>query len=287
MRVRKVLDEAIAVLKASPAIDHWQRGRERIEAEDLLWHVLGEEPDPRGEITSAERRAFERLIRRRATGEPIALIKGYTEFRGLELIVRPGVFVPRDASEFLAVQAIRRLRGRRRPVHVDLATGAGTIALAVSHDVRPATVVGTDLSEVAVRLARRNADRLRVRARFVRGDLFDGLPKELAGTVDVITLHPPYVPRRELRDLPEEIRDWEPEHTLTDRSPDGLALITRTAREAPDWLSPDGWLLLEVSSDRVADVKSVLRRAGFRDVRSTKGGPLPITRVIVARRPAS
>ena len=286
MRVRTVLNEAVEVLKAAPAIDHWQRGRERIEAEDLLWHVLGEEPDPRDELTPAELRAFDRLVRRRATGEPIALIKGYTEFRGMDLAVRPGVFVPRDASEFLAEQAMRRLRGRRRPVHVDLATGAGTIALAVAKEVRGAEVVGTDISDVAVRLARKNAERLRIRARFVRGDLFGGLPKELGGRVDVITLHPPYVPSHELKDLPEEIRDWEPAHTLTDRSRDGLSLISRTAREAPAWLSRNGWLLLEVSTDRVKDVKPVLQRSGFREVRSTKGGTLPITRVIVAKRPA-
>ena len=286
MRVRAALNEAVEVLKAAPAIDHWQRGRERIEAEDLLWHVLGEEPDPRAELSPKERRAFDRLVSRRATGEPIALIKGYTEFRGMDLLVRPGVFVPRDASEFLAEQAMRRLRGRRRPVHVDLATGAGTIALAVAKEVRGAKVVGTDISDVAVRLARENAERLRIRARFVRGDVFGGLPKDLAGRVDVITLHPPYVPSIELKDLPEEIREWEPAHTLTDRSRDGLSLITRTAREAPSWLSPNGWLLLEVSTDRVKDVKPVLHHAGFREVRSTKGGVLPITRVIVAKRPA-
>jgi release factor glutamine methyltransferase len=204
----------------------------------------------------------------------------------MDLAVRPGVFVPRDASEFLAEQAMRRLRGRRRPVHVDLATGAGTIALAVAKEVRGAEVVGTDISDVAVRLARKNAERLRIRARFVRGDLFGGLPKELGGRVDVITLHPPYVPSHELKDLPEEIRDWEPAHTLTDRSRDGLSLISRTAREAPAWLSRNGWLLLEVSTDRVKDVKPVLQRSGFREVRSTKGGTLPITRVIVAKRPA-
>jgi release factor glutamine methyltransferase len=286
LRVRTVLNEAVEVLKAAPAIDHWQRGRERIEAEDLLWHVLGEEPDPRAVLSSTQRRAFDRLVRRRATGEPIALIKGYTEFRGMDLLVRPGVFVPRDASEFLAEQAMRRLRGRRRPVHVDLATGAGTIALAVANEVRGSRVVGTDISDVAVRLARKNAERLRIRARFVRGNLFAGLPKDLAGRVDVITLHPPYVPSIELKDLPEEIREWEPAHTLTDASRDGLSLITKTAREAPSWLSPNGWLLLEVSTDRVKDVKPVLQREGFREVRSTKGGVLPITRVIVAKRPA-
>jgi release factor glutamine methyltransferase len=286
LKARRVLDDAVTLLKASPAIDHWQRGRERMEAEDLLWHVLDEEPDPRREVSDRDRRAFERLIRRRATGEPIPYIKGYTEFRGLELRVRPGVFVPRDASEFLAVQAVRRLRTRRWPVHVDLATGAGTIALAVAHEVPRATVVGADLSREAVALARRNARDLHVRARFVTADLFDGLPRSLEGTVDVITVHPPYVPAWELKDLPEEIREWEPEHTLTDRSDDGLGLIGRTAREAPAWLSPTGWLLMEVSPDRVLHVKRVLRREGFREIRSTKGGPLPLTRVIVARRPA-
>ncbi|HZN42916.1 MAG TPA: HemK/PrmC family methyltransferase [Actinomycetota bacterium] len=286
MKARKVLADAVEVLKASPAIDHWQRGRERIEAEDLLWHVLDHEPEPAEDVSDADRRTFDRLVRRRVKGEPIPYIKGYTEFRGIELRVAPGVFVPRDASENLADQAIRRLRNRRRPVHVDLATGAGTIALAVAHEVRKADVVGTDVSAEAVRQARANARRLGLGARFVTGDLFASVPKRLAGSVDVITFHPPYVPRREVRDLPQEIRDWEPMHTLTDRSVDGLGLVQRTAREAPDWLSPEGWLLVEVSPDRVREVKAVLGRAGFRDARSTKGGPIPLTRVIVAKRPA-
>jgi len=286
LKARKVLDDAVKVLKASPAIDHWQRGRERIEAEDLLWHVLGDEPDPKDDVSAADRRRFDGLVRRRATGEPIPFIKGSTDFRGLELLAQPGVFVPRDSSENLATQATRRLRGRRRPVHVDLATGAGTIALAVANEVPGAIVVGTDVSADAVALARKNAKRLGLRARFVTGDLFGGLPRTLKGTVDVITVHPPYVPMHELKDLPEEIREWEPEHTLTDRSRDGLGLIGRTAREAPAWLSSNGWLLMEVSPDRVALVKGVLRREGFRDMRSTKGGPIPLTRVIVARRPA-
>ena len=55
------------------------------------------------------------MVERRATGEPIPFIKGYAEFRGLELIAEPGVFVPRDSCEFLAEQAVRRLRKRKRP----------------------------------------------------------------------------------------------------------------------------------------------------------------------------
>jgi release factor glutamine methyltransferase len=284
MRARRLIAGAVEQLKASPAIDHWQRGRERIEAEDLLQHVLGHDPDPRDEVPGKARKRFERLVERRVTGEPIPYIKGYAEFRGIELRTEPGVFVPRDSSEFLAEQAVRRLRRRAHPVHVDLATGGGTIALAVADEVPKAEVWGADVAGDAVKLARRNADALGLGARFVRGDLFEGLPSRLRGRVDVITLHPPYVPADELEDLPDEIRDWEPPHTLTDRSTDGLGLVGRAVAESPRWLRAGGWLLTEVSPDRASDVKRLYATGGFRDVESTKGGELKVTRVIVGRR---
>jgi release factor glutamine methyltransferase len=287
MKARTLIKNGIATLKASEAIDHWQKDRERIEAEDLLAFVMsGEEPDANERIPDRERKEYLELIARRATGEPIPYIKGFTEFRGLELISEPGVFVPRDSSEFLAEQAVRRLRKRRKPIHIDLATGAGTIALSVANEVPKAKVYGTDLSKDAVKLARRNARRLGLKVRFSTGDVFGGLPKMIAGDVDVITVHPPYVAMAEVDELPDEIKDWEPVHTLTDRSEDGLGFVRRTVAEAPDWLGRGGWLLMETDPDRARDVKRVMSRGRFRDVRSTRGGELKITRVIVGRRPA-
>jgi release factor glutamine methyltransferase len=285
MEAKRVLSRAVKTLKASESIDHWQKDRERIEADDLLIHVLGYEPEPGEDVPGRARREFEELVARRATGEPIPYIKGYAEFRGIELQTKPGVFVPRDSSEFLAEQAVRRLRGRKKPVHVDLATGGGTIALAVADEVPKAEVWGTDVAGDAVKLARKNAKLLDLDASFSRGDLFEGLPRSLRGRVDVITLHPPYVPRGEIDDLPDEIREWEPEHTLTDRSVDGMGLIHRTVAGSPGWLAKGGWLLLEVSPDRAKGVKKVLAKAGYRDVESTKGGELKVTRVVVGRRP--
>jgi len=101
----------------------------------------------------------------------------------------------------------------------------------------------------------------------------------------VITLHPPYVAKHEIEDLPDEIKAWEPVHTLTDHSDDGLALVRRTVEEAPTWLRRDGWLLMETDPDRARDVKKAFVHGGFRDVASTKGGDLKITRVVVGRRP--
>ena len=285
VNAQKVLDQAVRKLKASSSLDHSQKHRERWEVRDLLTYVLGDEPDPRDDVPAKARRRFEAMVARRVSGEPIPFIKGFTEFRGLKLLAEPGVFVPRDSSEFLAEQAIRRLRRRRSPVAVDLATGGGTIALAVANEVPKATVVGTDLSADAIDLARRNARRLGLSVRFRLGDLFDGVPNKLRGDVDVITLHPPYVARDEMDELPDEIREWEPAHTLTDRSEDGMGLIRRTVDEAPAWLRRGGWLLMEVDPDRSRDVMPVYRAGGFRDVKSTKGGELKVTRVIVGRSP--
>jgi release factor glutamine methyltransferase len=284
----QLIEEGEVRLKRSPAIDHWPSGREREEAAVLMAFVLGLDPDREvpedGWVVEApRRRRYRDLVRRRAGGEPLAHILGWTTFRGLRLRVRPGSFVPRPSTEFLAFQAVRRLQRRRRPVAVDLATGAGPVALSVAREVRPADVHGTDLSEDALRLARDNARRLGLRnVAFHRGDLLEALPARLRGTVDVMTLHPPYVPRAEVRDLPIEVRGFEPEGTLTDFSVHGLGLVERAAADGGDWLRGGGWLLIEVSPDRAREVRSLLVGGGFRDVRSTRGWP-QVTRVVVGR----
>ena len=282
MKAEEAVRQAEQRLITSPAIDHWQKGRERLDALDLLSFALGREHAAEEEIAPAVLRRYERLVERRATGEPVQHIKGFADFRGLRLAARPGVFVPRDSTEVLADHAIRRLRSRRHPVAVDLATGAGPVALSIANEVRAARVFGTDLSGRAVALARSNARRLRLRVRFLQGDLFTPLPESLRGSVDVVTFHPPYLGRRELRELPEEIRRFEPEEALTDRSTRGMDLIERAASEAWDWLGSRAWLLIEVSSDRSRAVATILRRAGYSEVRSRKGG-LGVTRVLTAR----
>ncbi len=279
----EVLRDAERTLKASRAVEHPHAGKERSDAEQILEHVLGHEPDPDDAIDAAALRRFRRLLARRVAGEPPAYITGREEFHGLWLDVGKGAFIPRQSSEWMADQAIRRLRARARPVHVDLATGVGPVALAVATALPRARVYGADLFERPVGLARRNAQRLRLRnAHFVRGDLFAPLPRALRGTVDVITVHPPYIGKRELRTLPHEILAFEPRGSLTDDSPEGMGLLSRVVAESPAWLRPGGWLLVEVSPDRSKQVAGVIRRGGFRDVRSTKG-PVPVSRVLTGR----
>lgn len=279
----ELLTNAVATLKASEALDHWQADRDRIEAEELLTWVMGHsEPDPDDQIPAPARRRFVRLVQRRATGEPVPYILGESEFRDLWVDARPGVFVPRDSTEFLAEQAIRRLRRRGDPVSIDLACGSGAVALAIANEVGGADVTGTDLAADAIKLGRRNARKLGLDVDFVQGDLFGGVPARLHGVVDVITVHPPYVAEGELEHLPDEIKNFEPVHTLTDHSDDGLGFVERMADEAWDWLCKGGWVCVEIAPDRARSVASILRSEGFADVRSTKGG-MGVTRVVVGR----
>ena len=281
-----LIEEGTKRMKRSPAIDHWPSDREVHEARQLLGFVLGTEEDKLDEdapVSATRARRYRDLVRRRAGGEPMAHILGWMEFKGLRIRVRPGAFVPRQSSEFTVEQAARRLRRRSKPIAVDMGTGIGPIALAVAAAVPRARVYGTDISADALRQARANARELKLRnVEFHRGDLFASLPPRIRGKVDVITAHAPYVPKHEVRDLPLEIRGFEPEATLTDYSEHGLGLLTRISEEAPEWLRPGGWLLAEVSPDFARTVRGLLLRSGYSDVKSTKGWP-EVTRVVLGR----
>src|SRR2546430_17223488 len=107
MTADELIDEAVDLLEGSDAIDHWQPDRERVDAEEILTHLVGPDWEPGDEMPLAVIRRFRVLVGRRAAGEPVQHIKGYAEFRGLRLIAGPGAFVPPDSTECLPEQAIR------------------------------------------------------------------------------------------------------------------------------------------------------------------------------------
>src|SRR2546421_1640003 len=136
--VGELLEKAAEEIRGSEAIELWRPYMGRLEAETILATVLRHPVGNLDEtVTPAAQRRFDGLILRRTAGEPAALIVGKTTFRGLELRVRPGVFVPRSSSELLAGEAIRRLRRRRGggplggPVAVVVPTRGRPAALAV------------------------------------------------------------------------------------------------------------------------------------------------------------
>ena len=259
-----------------------------MEARDLLAHVLDVDADDMDDDDEVPRRKAEHylaLVTRRAGGEPLPFLTGHIEFWGLDLHVRPGAFVPRPSSELTVERALKRLRRMKDPIVVDVCTGAGPIALALADELPGAEVWGTDILDEGLAQGRRNARRLGIdNVRLKRGDMYDGLPRRLRGKVDLITGHVPYVPADEVDDLPAEVKEHEPLATLTDESGDGLDLMRKAVFEAPEWLRPGAWLLLEVSHDLPSKVRRMVRSAGFED-RGLARDEDDLSIVIEARKP--
>jgi release factor glutamine methyltransferase len=200
------------------------------------------------------------LVAERATRVPLQHLIGRAYFRGLELEVGPGVFVPRPETELLVDLALRSLAGRDAPVVVDLATGSGAIALAVKAECPAATVYAVELTDLAHAWAVRNRDRLGLDVTVDRGDARHAYP-ELVGSVDVVTCNPPYIPDDQVPVDPE-VRDHDPVEALYGGSVDGLALPLAMAGRAAELLRDGGTLVMEHAETQGASLPRALAGTG-------------------------
>jgi release factor glutamine methyltransferase len=216
-------------------------------------------------VPAAARARLAAMAARRAAGEPLQYVVGWAPFGPLRLAVGPGVFVPRPETEGLADLAAARLRAQHEPrTAVDLCSGCGAIACFVADAVPGTRVLATELDPGALAWGRRNAERYGVE--LLAGDLDSPLPRDVAGTVQVLTANVPYVPSGQIELLPRDVRDHEPRLAL-DGGPDGLDVLRRVAALAPRWLAPGGVLLSEIGEDQGDAATRALADAGFGEVR--------------------
>jgi len=198
------------------------------------------------------------LVERRAAGEPVEHVVGWAAFCGRRIAVEPGVFVPRRRTEFLVERATALLHPGA--VVVDLCCGSGAVGAALAGGADGVVLYAVDIDPVAVRCAAGNV--APSMGRVLQGDLFDPLPPELRGAVDVVVANAPYVPSEAIPLLPAEARVHEPLAAL-DGGPDGLALHRRLAAEAGTWLRRGGHLLVETSSGQARAAVELVRAQGL------------------------
>ncbi len=209
------------------------------DAAELLAHVHGLERRDLFRIDSvADELAarFDTLVDRRAAREPLQHLTGSAFFRHVELVVGPGVFVPRPETELLAGWAIERASPMQSPVVVDLCTGSGAIARAVVDEVPHAEVHAVELDESAHGWAERNLAGTGVDLR--HGDMSQAFD-DLVGTVDVVVCNPPYIPLEAWESVAVEARDHDP-HLALFSGDDGLDAIRVLAVRAALLLGPGG-----------------------------------------------
>lgn len=217
-------------------------------------------------LSPDERATLREGVKRRAAGEPLQYVTGEVAFRHLVLTVRPGVLIPRPETEILVGEALSAVAGVEAPLVVDLCTGSGCIALSMAQENVQARVFACDISPAAVEVARDNAGRLGLsqRVSVVSGDLFEPLPGELRGSVDVVISNPPYIPSADVPRLPAEVAGFEP-HLALDGGADGLDFWRRIAQESRDWLRPGGHLLVELD-ERCVNSAAEGARIWYEDV---------------------
>ena len=215
------------------------------------------------EVTEEQEKQYRGWIARRASHVPLQHITGVQEFMGLEFLVDENVLIPRQDTEILVEEVLRELTDGSRIL--DLCTGSGCILLSLLHYSNDCVGVGSDISEEALCVARKNAERLGIRADFLCGDLFE----RVGGRYDFIVSNPPYIASGEIRKLMEEVRLHEPLSAL-DGHEDGLFFYRRIIGECPDYLVRGGSLYLEIGWDQGGAVKALMEEAGFHEVRVTK-----------------
>ena len=245
-------------------------GLDRLDSLLLLLHALGRPPADRAwllthdgdELAAADGQAYRQLCARRAAGEPLAYIVGYKEFFGLELKVDSRVLVPRPDTETLVDWALELSRGMTAPRVIDLGTGSGAIALAISKSRPDAVVEALDASAGALDVAAANAQALGLKVVFHHASWLTGT----SSRYDVIVSNPPYVAAADPH-LPALAH--EPLSALA-AGPDGLRDIRTIVAQAPACLAAGGWLLLEHGWDQAEAVRTLLLAAGLTQVASRR-----------------
>lgn len=213
-------------------------------------------------VLSAEEEAqYSEFVTIRAKHVPLQHITGVQEFMGLAFGVNKHVLVPRQDTEVLVESVLEVLKPQMRVL--DMCTGSGCILISLLKLCGLADVsgVGVDISEEALQVARKNAEKLGVEATWIHSDLFSNIE----GQYDVIVSNPPYIRTSVIEELKEEVKFHDPFIAL-DGKEDGLYFYRRIVEESPQYLKKGGKLYFEIGHDQGDDVSRLMKEAGFSDV---------------------
>lgn len=198
---------------------------------------------PEYNLTSDEQTRYLEYVARRSGREPFHYISGIKEFYGLDFEVGPGVLIPRPETELLVDAAIAIAVEISPPRILEIGVGSGCISVAILKNVPQATAVAVDISEVALAISSRNAERHSVsdRLELLQGDVYSSV----VGRFDLIVSNPPYIPETDKPALEPEVRSFEPSEALYSGA-DGLGVVRRIIDEAPEYLNIGGSIFIEI-----------------------------------------
>lgn len=205
---------------------------------------------------------------RAKTRQPIQHIIGYADFMGEKFIVNPSVLIPRDETEFLVRKAIEIINKNNFTMALDVGTGSGCIACMIAKYTQ-CQIIGLDISSDALNTALDNASKLNLfnKAIFRKSNIFSNVkPGE---SFDIIVSNPPYIPPSEKENIQTEVK-FDPEQALFTEDEKGLEFYEKITKDAPRILNKGGYLLFELGIGQSNDVKSIMEKNGFQNIKIIK-----------------
>lgn len=234
------------------------------------------------ELTDAEQSELERMMQRLESGEPVQYVTGTTEFYGRQFHVEPGVLIPRPETGGLCRWMVEERRREGEYQVLDVGTGSGCIAITLALEMKEAKVTAWDISDDALRIAKKNAEALGAEVTFEQrdalnhGDRHSDLrcatiiepvpmihPVPMIQQWDVIVSNPPYVCEKEAAEMEKHVLEHEPHLALFVPDDDPLRFYRAIAHYAWETLKPNGLLFFELNPLYASETKAMVRELGF------------------------
>lgn len=217
-------------------------------------------------VSKEQEKNYEALIERRKEHVPLQHLTHEAWFYGRKYFVNEHVLIPRQDTEVLIEEVIKSAKdtfgSQEQKIEIlDMCTGSGCILSTLLLEIPKSEGTGADLSEEALKTAKKNMELLNVNSKLVKSDLFS----QIDGRYDIIVSNPPYIETREVDRLMEEVRDHEPRMALDGRE-DGLYFYREIVKASARYLRTGGWLCFEIGYNQGREVKEMMQAAGYEEV---------------------
>ena len=272
---------------------YWE-GTERLEKAGIpeakldAWYLLEYETgvsramfftDPDREIEKEQAEHYQKDIETRVGRIPLQHITGEQEFMGLNFKVNEHVLIPRQDTETLVEEALKKIRPDMQIL--DMCTGSGCILESILKFAERKGIhmsgTGCDISKEALKVAKENDSRLQTNAMFIQSDLFEHITEKF----DMIVSNPPYIRTEEISRLEDEVKLHDPWIAL-DGKEDGLYFYRLIVKESVKHIKKGGYLLFEIGFDQGKDVTGLLEEQGYEEIQ-VKKDLAGLDRVVIGR----
>ena len=264
MKTSEVINIGSRILKNRNIISH------KIDAEIILSHVLKISREKllinEQAISYTDLKRFKKIISRRLKKEPIAYIFNKKEFRSKDFYVIKNSLIPRPEAELLIDPIIKKFKGKS-PYFLEVGVGTGCIMLSILNELNNSRGIGIDICNKAISVAKINLETMNLNKR--ASLKCRSIDKIYNKKFDLIVSNPPYIMKREINQLSEDIKKFEPQKAL-DGGYDGLDVIRKIIYKSKNILKLNGTLALEIGRGQNYSVSNILKLNGFKEIKKIK-----------------